>query len=518
MPNESQEAEWLSATFDRSMMMMIFGRRAMSFQLRQVVARMFLCLSMVATAMAQPSRGGDLNGKAITTVKPSGAGAGLLREFSDSIETMVARVAPAVVQIAVTGYGAEEENGRKEAALVTRQRAIGSGVIVDSSGYIMTNAHVVAGAQRIQVILPAPPGDSWTQAQGGRAGKSLEARLIGVHTDSDLALLKIDAQGLTSLSLSTLQPVKQGQLVFAIGSPEGLENTVTMGIVSSPARQPDPDSPMVYVQTDAPINPGNSGGPLVDIDGNLVGINTMILSSGGGSEGLGFAIPAGIVRFDYRSLRKYGHVHRAEIGAGVQDITPELAAGLGLQRSWGAIVSDVTADGPAEAAGLKIGDIVVAVDERSIIGLPGLMAALYRHALDKPLKMRVLRGNQEMVLTIPVLEHQDEFDQLADAPDFQKNLVPKLGIFATEITDKLRELLPVLGDETGVVVVAQAAGPVPVSLDLQTGDLIRALNRQPIDSLQRLRTSLDALKPGDPVVLQVERSGKLRYLAGEMEQ
>ena len=493
---------------------MMFSRR---LQLAHgVIARVCLCLFLATNLVAQTSSGDEAGGKNASQRKA--ATTDLLRQFSSSIERTVARVAPAVVQIVVTGYGAQEESGRKETALVTRQRAIGSGVIVDPSGYIITNAHVVAGAQRIQVIVPAPPGDSWVQAQGGRAGKILEARLIGVHTDSDLALLKVEADRLPWLDLNAAQPIKQGQLVFAIGSPEGLENTVTMGIVSSPARQPDSDSPMVYVQTDAPINPGNSGGPLVDIDGDLVGINTMILSQGGGSEGLGFAIPAAIVRFDYRSLRKYGHVHRAEIGAGVQDITPELAAGLGLTRSWGAIISDVTNDGPAEAAGLKVGDIVLAVDDRTIIGLPGLTAALYRHALDRPLKMRVLRGNQELVLNVPVLEHQDELDQLADKPDFQKNLVAKLGIFATDITDALREALPALRSETGVVVVAQAAGPTPISLDLQTGDLIRAFNRTPIGSLQQLRAALEVLKTGDPVVLQVERDGKLRYIAGEMDQ
>jgi serine protease Do len=475
-------------------------------------------LLLAGNLAAQAPDNSDAAGKRSSAARITGGSPDLLHQFSDSIEKMVARVAPAVVQIVVTGYGAQEESGRKETALVTRQRAIGSGIIVDPAGYIMTNAHVVAGAQRIQVIFPAPHGDSWVQAQGGRAGKILEARLVGVHNDSDLALMKVEADHLPALNLNTAEPIRQGQLVFAIGSPEGLQNSVTMGIVSAPARQPDSDNPMVYVQTDAPINPGNSGGPLVDIDGNLVGINTMILSQGGGSEGLGFAIPAAIVRFDYRSLRKYGHVHRAEIGAVVQDVTPELAAGLGLVQAWGAIISDVTADGPAAAAGLKIGDIVLAVDDRTILGLPGLTAALYRHALDKPLKMRVMRGNQELVLFVPVLEHQDELDQLADKPDFQKNLVAKLGVFATDITDSLRQLLPTLSEETGVVVVAQAAGPAPVSLELQTGDVIRALNRGPIVSLQQLRTALDALKPGDPVVLQVERDEKLRYIAGEVDQ
>ncbi len=151
-------------------------------------------------------------------------------------------------------------------------------------------------------------------------------------------------------------------MVFAFGSPEGLRNSVTMGVVSAVARQPDPDSPLVYVQTDTPINPGNSGGPLVDADGGLVGINTFILSSSGGNQGLGFAIPAGVVAYAYPQLVKYGHIHEPEIGAILQTITPELAAGLHLARDFGVIVSDVAPGGPADQAGLRIQDIIISVD------------------------------------------------------------------------------------------------------------------------------------------------------------
>jgi len=499
-------------------MMMILGGWLKGAHVRRLVVRLCLPLCLATHLLAQTPSKHDIARGERSPEGSASARPDVLRQFSASIERVVARVAPAVVQIVVAGYGTQAESGHKETAKVIRQHAIGSGVIVDADGYIMTNAHVVEGAQRIQVILSAPPSDSRLGLQGSTPGKILEARVVGIHSDADLALLKIDAHGLPTLDLSTTGGIKQGQLVFAIGSPEGLQNSVTMGIVSSTARQPDPDTPMVYVQTDAPINPGNSGGPLVDIDGALVGINTMILSQGGGSEGLGFAIPAAIVRFDYRNLRKYGHVHRAEIGAGVQDITPELAAGLGLARTWGAIVSDVLSGGPAEAAGLRIGDIISAVDDRAILGLPGLTGALYRHPLDKPLEMRVLRGNKEILLFVPVLEHHDELDQLADTPNFQKNLVAKLGIFATDLSPKLRQSLPSLRSESGVVVVAQAAGPSPVSLDLETGDVICALNRNPIQSLEQLRTALDAIKTGDPVVLQIERDGKLRYTATEMDQ
>ena len=286
----------------------------------------------------------------------------LLQQLDSAIEELTARISPAVVQILVTGYAPLEREHQTQTALVGREQAIGSGVIVDSDGYIITNAHVVEGAQRIHVALPAPMGDSPDQIPPIGKQRILEARLIGMHKESDLALLKIEQTGLPTLTLGSRRPVHQGELVFAIGSPEGLQNSVTMGVVSSVGRQADPNRPMFYIQTDAPINPGNSGGPLVDTEGYVIGINTFILSEGGGSEGLGFAIPARIVKFVYESLRKYGHVHRIEIKAGAQTITPTLANGLALAQSWGVVIDDVTPGGPADAAGLQIGDIVLRAD------------------------------------------------------------------------------------------------------------------------------------------------------------
>jgi serine protease Do len=441
----------------------------------------------------------------------------VLQQLNFAIEQLAARISPAVVQILVTGYGPLEESNRGQTALITREHAIGSGVIVDSNGYIMTNAHVVEGAQRIHVALALPSVDFPDQMAPAGKQRIVEARLIGIHKDTDLALLKIDQSGLPTLSLGNRRPVHQGQLVFALGSPEGLENSVTMGVVSSVARQADPSRPMVYIQTDAPINPGNSGGPLVDTDGYVVGINTFILSEAGGSEGLGFAIPARIVRFVYESLRKYGHVHRIEVKAAAQTITASLAKGLGLAQNWGVVIDDVMPGGPAEAAGLKVGDIVVRADGRLIGTLPAFTSALYLHPLDEVLKLEILRGTERKILFIPAVEMKDPMDALTDLVDARENLVSRLGILALSLNDELRSMVGTLRNPSGVVVVARVADFMSSETGLETGDIIHSVNQVPIDSLSALRAALTQIKPHDPVVLQVERGGGLQWLAFDME-
>jgi serine protease Do len=440
----------------------------------------------------------------------------ILQQMNSALETLVARVSPAVVQILVTGYGAVEESKRSETALIARQHAIGSGVIVDSEGYIMTNAHVVQGARRIRVVLPTPSPDSPTITAVGRE-RVVDAKVIGVHKETDLALLKIDQKDLPTLELGASRRVHQGELVVAIGSPEGLESSVTMGVVSSVGRQPDPDRPMVYIQTDAPINPGNSGGPLVDMEGYVVGINTLILSEGGGSEGLGFAIPAGVVRFVYQSLRKYGHVHRVEIGATAQNITPSLAEGLGLPQSYGVIVCDVAPGESAAAAGPQVGDIVISADERPIDTLPALNGAMYLHPLDQVMKLVVLRGTQRKTLQVPVTEHRDLMDKFVDAVDPDKSLLRRLGILAVDLDAQLKSVVGDLRISSGVVVVARTADLLGPETGLRSGDVIHNVNSTSIDSVESLRARLREIKPGSPVVLQVERDDKLQWLAFEME-
>jgi serine protease Do len=440
----------------------------------------------------------------------------LLGSFNSSLETVVSKVSPAVVQIVVSGYGPSEDHGHTDTARIVRQHAIGTGVIVDPDGYIITNAHVVEGAQRIKVILPPPAVDSPIELQPIHAGQVFEAALLGTHKQSDLALLKIDATHLTAAPLRSDVRVHQGELVFAIGTPEGLRNTVTMGVVSSLARQLDADSPMVYIQTDAALNPGNSGGPLVDIDGNVIGINTLMLSEGGGSEGLGFAIPAAIVDFDYRNLRKSGHVQRVALGLRTQSITPTLAAGLGLARSWGAVISDIAPGGAAEASGLQLNDIIVAIDGRQILGFPDVIMALYLHPPDQVLKVDVLRGVDPLSFGVFAKVYHESIDDLADIPGLQKSLVRKLNVFVTDLDSDLRPLLRDPRSDSGVVVVAQIGGN-GLDTGLETGDIIRAVDRTALQTTLQFKTLVRNLKSGDPVVLQVERKGKLQYLAFEME-
>ena len=220
-----------------------------------------------------------------------------LAELSDSFERLASRVAPAVVEVFVTSYGPIGGDALGAGALLGSQRRAGSGVILSSDGYVVTNAHVVRGGRRLRVSLPSSVGSG----APGRSlikpvGKQVDARIVGIDRETDLAVLKIDESGLLFLELGDSDELRLGQLVFAFGSPLGLANSVSMGVVSAVARQLKPEAPMVYIQTDATINPGNSGGPLVNARGLVVGVNTLIFSQSGGSEGIGFAAPSNIVR------------------------------------------------------------------------------------------------------------------------------------------------------------------------------------------------------------------------------
>ena len=438
-----------------------------------------------------------------------------LHELNDSVEAVVQRVSPSVVQIVVSGYSSTQDAEQGQMSVVIgRQRMIGSGVIVDPEGYIVTNAHVLKGAERIEVIVPAAPAaqNAPDTLQANRE-QTFEARIVGVARQLDLAVIKIEAHKLPAIPLRNSVLPRQGEMVFAFGSPEGLRNSVTMGVVSAVARQPDPDSPLVYVQTDTPINPGNSGGPLVDADGELVGINTFILSSSGGNQGLGFAIPAGVVAFAYPQLIKYGHIHEPEIGAILQTITPELASGLHLPRDYGVIVSDVVPGGPADRAGLKIQDIIVRVDGDRTSSLPLFSQKLYLHGSGEHAKLEVLRGSERLELDVSLAERPHKVDSLIDAVDPVKNLVPRLGIIGIELNPDLAHSLPDLRIPTGVIVAAKTSGVRSGEVPVQTGDVVHGLNGTTITSMADLREGMAKLMPGDAVVLLIERYGQMIYVS-----
>jgi len=317
---------------------------------------------------------------------------------------------------------------------------------------------------------------------------------------------------LPALPLATYRDIKQGHTVFAFGSPQGLRNSISHGIVSAVARQVDPDSPTIYIQTDAPINPGNSGGPLVNGNGEVVGVNTFILSQSGGNEGLGFAVPCATVRTVVRQLRKYGRLHPQEIGISIQTITPVLAAGLGLAKDFGVVVSDVAPGGPADTAGVLPGDVLVSIDGQPADDLPSVnYFFLLRESTDL-VHLVVLRGKTQQNFTMVALDKADEMDRVITFADPAKNLVHELGILGVELDQKTVALAQGLRDPYGVVVAARAAGSIS-EMPLNTGDVIRTLNGQKVTTLDGLRTAVQAIRSGEPVVLQIQREEKLMYVA-----
>ena len=344
------------------------------------------------------------------------------------------------------------------------------------------------------------------------AGQTVDARVVGTATDIDLALLKIDLTGLPALPFANYDAIRQGELVFAFGSPQGLRNSVSMGVVSSVARQVDPDSPTIYIQTDAPINPGNSGGPLVNIDGELVGLNTFILTESGGSQGLGFAIPSAIVAAAYPQLRKYGHLHHGQIGFSMQTITPALAAGLGLSRTSGVMVSDVLPGSAAEASGIGVKDVVTAVNGKAVESVPMLSLELSRYPAGETVALSLLRGNDASTVRVTVMERPHPIDELAGLADPEKSSIGRLGIVGIDVDDDTAALLPGLRISSGVFVAARTEVSSGNEVPLAAGDVIHALNGYAVRSVDGLRVLMDGVKANSDLVLQIERSGQLQFV------
>ena len=434
-----------------------------------------------------------------------------LSDYSRSIRALTQKVSPAVVEIMVTGYSSAEGSDNQEAAALTRQRSTGSGVVIDAEGYIITNAHVVRGAINVRVLIAA--------SRRSESGAPLDAKIIGIDRGTDIALIKVDRPNLAVLPLGDSDALRQGDLVLAVGSPLGLQNSVSMGIVSSPARQISEDNPLAYIQTDASINPGNSGGALINTEGQLMGINSFIYTQSGGSQGIGFAVPSNIVQNVYQQLKRKGHVHRGEVGVHVQDITPLIAASLKLPQDYGVLVADVLPGGPADTAGIKTRDIISSLENKPIEYARDFEMVFYRRQKGDEISVKVVREGRELpeAIVIEVSEQADEDDALAESVKPETNLIARLGILCIELDAKILKLLPDLRQPDGIIVAARSPAGQGRYVDLEAGDVIHTMNDMPVGSLESFRTNIENFKAGDPVVLFIERSGVFRYLAFEIE-
>jgi serine protease Do len=470
-----------------------------------------LAVVVPAAATAQPAKG-------VATAPPAKPAGRALSELSQSLQDLSERVSPSVVQIFVTGYG--EPNDEEQAAGdPVLERSSGSGVILDPGGYIVTNAHVVERATRVEVELPlAASGGASGSSILRRRGKIVGAQVVAVDSETDIAVLKIEATGLPVLPFGDSEALRPGQIVLAFGSPLGLESSVTMGVVSAVARQLTPEDPMIYIQTDASINPGNSGGALVDTDGRLVGISTLIYSQSGGNEGIGFAAPSNIVRNVFNQIRKTGRVHRGEIGVNAQTITPLMADALAVTVDAGVVLSDVVPGGPAATAGLQPGDVVIALDGKRLENGRQFRINIYTRGMNETVTLDVQRGERRLSVRVPVAERSGGIGSLAELIA-QQSPVRALGIMALSLTPPVAQALEGLRRDKGVVVLNVSAGtPFSQQGRLQPGDVIYALNGKPVGAVEDLNAVAATLKPGSAAVLHLERGGNLMFLSFRVER
>ena len=476
-------------------------------ELKRTVSRMLVASCLyVSIGLAQPP-----------STTPSIQKTDVLRQLSNSFEEISQRSGKAVVQIFVRSYVTADESDTS-GQLLTAQNSSGSGIIMSPDGYILTNVHVVKGAHSVKVQLNVR-AEAEAHEHGSKGlNRPLSGTLVGVDRESDLAVVKIDESHLPYLEFGDSDSLKQGQLVMALGNPLGLDNSVSLGVVSAVARQIKPDDTMVYIQTDAPINPGNSGGPLVDAEGRVMGINTFILSQSGGSEGIGFSIPSNIAREVYTQLKAQGHVHRAQLGIVAQTVTPEMADGLSLPTDHGVIVSDLPPEGPAAHGGLQVDDIIIALNGKRMDSIHQIEANVFRLAPKTKVVVRVQRGDEQIDLPVVTEEESGrELDTLADAVDPAKNIVSELGIVGLDINKTVLELMPDLRRPAGVVIAARNANLPYSGPPLNVGDAIYAVNRRVVNSVAQLREILERIKSGQSAVLLLEREGRLIYVPIQLD-
>ena len=374
-----------------------------------------------------------------------------------------------------------------------RQRSLGSGFIIDADGSILTNNHVVENASKIVVKLSD--------------NLEYEAKVIGRDAKTDIAVIKVDAKGaLIAANFGDSDTLEVGEWVVAIGNPFGLDSTLTSGIVSAKGRHIGQGPYDNFIQTDASINPGNSGGPLLNLRGEVVGINTAIFSRTGGNIGIGFAIPINLVKELLPQLRGKGKVVRGYLGVLIQKVTPEIGESLGMDKSYGALVANVSKDGPAEKAGVKVGDVIVEFDGKEVKDSADLPIIVARTPVDKKVRMKVLRDKKEMFLNVAVGELKDE-EVVATAPE-----KGELGLTVQRLTPQMAESLGVEKVE-GVVVAAVEPASAADEAGIRRGDIIVEVDRKAVRSVEDYKKAVAGARKGRGVLFLVRRGESTLFLA-----
>jgi serine protease Do len=381
-----------------------------------------------------------------------------------------------------------------------KQKSLGSGFLIDKQGSILTNNHVVEDADEIVVKLSD--------------GTEHKAKVLGRDKKTDVALIRIDrAPAVTPIVFGDSDRLQVGEWVMAIGNPFGLENTVTAGIVSAKGRHIGAGPYDNFIQTDASINPGNSGGPLINLRGEVVGINSAIYSRSGGNIGIGFASPINIAKDLLPDLESHGRVTRGWLGVLIQKVTPEIAESLGLHETSGALVADVTKGGPAKEAGIQVGDVIVEFDGSPVkesLDLPLLVA---RTPVGKLVKVKVLRGNGEKSIEVKVQQLQDdevEVSRAAGAPE-------DFGLTVKDLTPEVAESLGIDSSIEGVVVASIVPGSPADEAQIRRGDVILEVNRRPVADSAAFRTAVLATEKGKSLLVLVKRGDSTIFLALKRE-
>ena len=369
------------------------------------------------------------------------------------------------------------------------RRGVGSGFIVSADGYILTNAHVVDDANEVTVKLTDK--------------REFKAKVIGVDRRTDVALVKIDARNLPMVRIGDASKARVGEWVAAIGSPFGLENTVTAGIISAKSRSLPDENYVPFIQTDVAINPGNSGGPLFNMAGEVIGINSQIYSRTGGYMGLSFAVPIDVAMKVKTDLQKFGKVSRGRLGVTIQGVTQELADSFGLKKAQGALVSAVEPKSPADKAGVKTGDIILAVDGRAIENSIDLPRMIGESRPGTAVTLKVWRQGETQELRASLGEAPAE--KVARADSESKTQPSKLGLALRPLTEEERKQI----EAEGGLLVEQSEGPA-ARAGVQAGDVILALNNQPVKSVDQLRRLVDRSRGS--VALLIQREGNKIYV------